>query len=151
MNEHESAAMWKLYARTNEAVAIKSTVKRLRKSLPKNEELLIGRMKYIDYKKEYIEQKSLTDRFFYKRKSFKYEEEVRVVVFNMDEKWGSKFQVIEVDGGIYIATKLGSLIEEIYIAPNSPNWFLELVENATNLHKINKPIVRTSLDDGALY
>jgi len=151
MNEHESAAMWKLYARTNEAVAIKSTVKRLRKSLPKNEELLIGQMKYIDYKKEYIEQKSLTERFFYKRNSFKYEEEVRVVIFNMDEKWGSKFQVTEVDGGIYITTKLGSLIEEIYIAPNSPNWFLELVENAANLHKINKPIVRTSLDDGALY
>lgn len=151
MSEHESAAMWRLYARTNEAVAVKSTVKRLRKSLPKNEELLIGQMKYIDYKKEYIEEKSLTDRFFHKRKSFKYEEEVRVVIFNMNEKWDVKFQTTEVDGGIYITTKLGDLIEEIYVAPNSPNWFLELVENTANLHKINKPIIRTSLDDSALY
>ena len=34
INTHESAAMWKLYAKTNEAVCIQSTYKRLRAALP---------------------------------------------------------------------------------------------------------------------
>ncbi|MEK6754152.1 MAG: hypothetical protein AABZ00_17975 [Chloroflexota bacterium] len=151
LNEYESAAMWKLYAQTNEAVAIKSTVKYLRESLPKYDELLIGRVKYIDYKKEYMEEVPLVDRFFYKRKSFEYEEEVRVVIFNLNEKWDSRFQAVEVNGGIYVKTKIDSLIDEIYVAPNSPNWFQELVENVAKLYGINKPVIRTSLDDKALY
>ena len=151
MNEYESAAMWKLYARTNEAVAIKSTVKHLHESLPKYDKLLIGKVKYMDYKKEYMEERSLADRFFYKRKSFEYEEEVRVVVFNLNEKWDAKFQVTEVDDGVYIKTKIDSLIDEIYVAPNSPNWFQELVENVVALYAIKKPVIRTSLDDRALY
>lgn len=57
MKEYESAAMWRLYAQTNEAVAIKSTFKRLRESLPNSDELLIGKVKYIDYKKERLYEK----------------------------------------------------------------------------------------------
>jgi hypothetical protein len=34
MNEHESAALWKLYSGSNEAVCIRSTYRRLRKCLP---------------------------------------------------------------------------------------------------------------------
>ncbi len=151
MNEHESAAMWKLYTRTNEAVAIKSTVKRLRDSLPKYDELLIGRTRYMDYKVGSIEQESLVDRFFYKRKSFDYEEELRVVVFNLNEWWDKKFQVIEVEGGAYIKTKIDVLINKIYVAPNSPEWFQELVNKVARLYGINKKTIRTSLDDKALY
>lgn len=151
MNEHESAAMWKLYAHTNEAIAIKSTIKRLHDSLPKHKKLLIGKVKYIDYKNEHLEEESLTDRFFCKRQSFKYEEEARVVVLNLNQKWNFKFKAVESESGVYIETKIDSLIEEIYVAPNSPNWFQELVENIIKLYAINKPVIRTSLDDKALY
>jgi hypothetical protein len=151
MNENESAAMWKLYAQTNEAVAIKSTVKCLRGSLPKYKEIYIGKVKYINYKGEHLEENSLIDRFFYKRKSFAYEEEVRVFIFNLNEKWGTEFQAVEVDGGVYLKTEINSLINEIYIAPNSPSWFHELVENVAQLYGISKPVVRTSLDDKVLY
>ena len=151
MNKHESAAMWKLYARTNEAVAIKSSINRLRESLPKHDELLIGRTNYIDYKKENIKEESLADRFFYKRKSFEYEEEVRVAVFNIKEKWDKKFQAVETEGGVYIKAKIDVLINKIYVAPNSPKWFQELVNKISRLYGINKKARRTSLDDEALY
>ena len=47
MSEHESAAMWKLYARTEEAVCIRSTYARLQKALP--DDVYLGRVQYIDY------------------------------------------------------------------------------------------------------
>lgn len=105
----------------------------------------------MDYKREYIEEESLIDRFFYKRQSFKYEEEARVVVFNLNEKWGTRFQAVETEGGVYIKIKIDNLIDEIYVAPNSPDWFQELVENVIKLYTMNKPVIRTSLDDRALY
>ncbi len=36
ISDNESAAMWKLYAQTKEAIAIQSTYKRLHELLPKN-------------------------------------------------------------------------------------------------------------------
>jgi hypothetical protein len=47
MNEHESAAMWSLYLRSNEGVCIQSTYRRLRSGLPKC--VFIGEVNYIDY------------------------------------------------------------------------------------------------------
>lgn len=53
-SEHESMAMWRLYASSNEpkGVAIKSTVGRLRKAIGYEAE--IGRIDYIDYSKTWL-------------------------------------------------------------------------------------------------
>ncbi len=151
MKEYESAAMWKLYTQTNEAVAIKSTFRRLQESLPRSDKLLIGKVKYIDYKKERLGEKFITDRFFYKRKSYEHEEEIRVVLFNLNDEWPSSIQVVETEGGVYIKIQIDTLIDKVYVAPNSPDWFRELVENIVRLYGIHKEVIRTSLDDKALY
>jgi hypothetical protein len=52
MNEHESAAMWKLYSSSNEAVCIQSTYRRLRCSL--EESVMIGEINYINYEMQRI-------------------------------------------------------------------------------------------------
>ncbi len=151
MKEYESAAMWKLYTQTNEAVAIKSTFRRLQESLPRSDKLLIGKVKYRDYKKERLGEKFITDRFFYKRKSYEHEEEIRVVLFNLNDEWPSSIQVVETEGGVYIKIQIDTLIDKVYVAPNSPDWFRELVENIVRLYGIHKEVIRTSLDDKALY
>jgi hypothetical protein len=100
MNEHESAAMWRLYARTKEAVAIQSTYARLRDCLPPEVNMgtveadesfgwrieqrglvYLGEVEYIDVATEAIPQQGfrLTP-FMYKRKSFEHEHEVRAVI-----------------------------------------------------------------------
>ena len=151
MKEYETAAMWKLYARTNEAVAIKSTCKQLKNSLPNWDHLLIGKVKYLDYNKEQMEAKSITDRFFHKTKSYEHEEEVRAVLINLSEDWPSFIPVTETETGVYIKTQIDNLIDKVYVAPTSPNWFQELVENILNLYGVHKEVKRTSLDDKALY
>jgi len=151
MKEYESAAMWNLYAKTNEAVAIMSSNKRLRESLPSFDQLLVGQVRYIDYKNENMEERYITDRFFYKRKSYEHEEEIRVVLLNLQDEFPSAIHPVETEDGVYIRTEISELIDKIYVAPNSPEWFRELVERIINLYGLHKEVKRTSLDDKALY
>ena len=51
MNENESAAMWKLYSSSSEAVCIRSTYRRLRLCLPQC--VLVGEVNYINYEIEF--------------------------------------------------------------------------------------------------
>ena len=146
MKEYESAAMWQLYAQSNEAVAIRSTVKLLRESLPPFSQLFIGGVKYIDYRVESISEKYITDRFFYKRKSFEHEEEIRAILLNLNPNWLSTIHAVESQGGVYIKVKVDTLIDKIFVAPKSPAWFKELVENIIRLYGIQKDVERTSLD-----
>jgi hypothetical protein len=55
MNEHESAAMWKLYLKSDEGIAIQSTYRKLRESITDDEKVYLGVVKYIDYEKEWID------------------------------------------------------------------------------------------------
>jgi hypothetical protein len=54
--EHESAAMWNLYVRSQEGIAVQSTYQRLVNSLAGygEFEIFIGMMRYIDYQAEFI-------------------------------------------------------------------------------------------------
>ena len=80
MNEHESAAMWKLYLKSNEGIAIQSTYRKLRLSLIDEEKVFLGVVKYIDYEKEWIDAGNLFSPFVHKRRSFEHEREVRALV-----------------------------------------------------------------------
>ncbi|MGE4290089.1 MAG: hypothetical protein AB7E36_15495 [Salinivirgaceae bacterium] len=70
MNEHESAAMWKLYLNSNEGIAIQSTYSRLKESLIDKYPIHLGLVKYIDYENDYFESGNHLLPFLHKRKSF---------------------------------------------------------------------------------
>src|SRR5262249_52953837 len=82
MNEYESAAMWKVYLRSNEGVAIQSTFGRLISCLGRERRfsIYIGRVAYIDYRTGVIPESSEYEPFLHKRKSFEYEREVRALI-----------------------------------------------------------------------
>jgi len=54
INEYESFAMWQIFTKNNEGLAIQSTIGRLKKALhsEKRTEQQIGQVNYIDYKKK---------------------------------------------------------------------------------------------------
>jgi hypothetical protein len=80
LNEYESAAMWAIYSRFNSGIAIQSTYNRLVKSFSRcKEPIYIGKVKYIDYSNEWIDNDNILQRFIHKRKSFAYENELRVI------------------------------------------------------------------------
>ena len=121
-NEFESFAMWQIFTKNNEGLAIQSTIGRLKAALypEKHTEQHIGEVNYIDYKKEHIPFDDTFFPFLFKRKSFEYEHEVRVI----SDVSGSNIQV---NDGLKINVDIEQLIEKIYIHPKSENWYKNLV------------------------
>ncbi|MBP6182163.1 hypothetical protein [Flavobacterium sp.] len=122
INEYESFAMWQIFTQNSEGLAIQSTIGRLQKALhPEvNFNQYIGEVNYIDYKKEYIPFDDMFFPFLFKRKSFQYEREVRIISDVADN-------TIKINDGLKINVDINELIEKIYIHPKSENWYKNLV------------------------
>jgi hypothetical protein len=122
INEYESFAMWQIFTQNSEGLAIQSTIGRLQKALEveKDFKQYIGEVNYIDYKKEYIPFDDMFFPFLFKRKSFQYEREVRILA-DLSE------QEIKINDGLKIDVDINQLIEKIYIHPKSENWYKKLV------------------------
>lgn len=121
-NEYESFAMWQIFTKNNEGLAIQSTIGRLKKALEVEKHIMqyIGEVNYIDYKKEYIPFEDTFFPFLFKRKSFQYEREIRII---SDVSNSKKL----IDDGLKIDVTINQLIEKIYIHPKSENWYKNLV------------------------
>ena len=122
INEYESFAMWQIFTQNSEGLAIQSTIGRLQKSLDveKDFKQYIGEVNYIDYKKEYIPFDDMFFPFLFKRKSFQYEREIRILA-------DLSKQEIKINDGLKIDIDINQLIEKIYIHPKSENWYKKLV------------------------
>lgn len=121
-NEYESFAMWQIFTKNNEGLAIQSTIGRLKEALKaeKHFEQHIGNVNYIDYKKEYIPFEDTFFPFLFKRKSFQYEREIRIISDVSTSK-------ISLNDGLKIDVDINLLIEKVYIHPKSENWYKNLV------------------------
>jgi len=122
VNEYESYAMWQIFTQKSEGLAIQSTLGRLEGALaPELQfEQFIGEVNYIDYKKEYIPFDNTFFPFLFKRKSFQYEREIRIIS-------DLSAHNITIGNGLKVDVDLHYLIEKIYIHPKSENWYKNLV------------------------
>lgn len=139
-NDFESEAMWNLYTtNSKEGIAIKTSYKKLYNSLSKNPDIQIGRINYIDYSKRFV---GINDSFWFKRKSFQHEREVRAIIKDLNHK--DEF-------GKLIEVKLSTLIEEVYVSPNSQSWFKDLVQETTNGYGIKRKIKWSKMNEDPFY
>ncbi|MFK9119548.1 hypothetical protein ACJEBK_22090 [Peribacillus frigoritolerans] len=136
LNNTESAAMWDLYLRSGEGIAIKSNIEKLTNSI--QDDISIGQVQYIDYFKDMASDNTY-ESLFYKRNSFSHENEFRLIHFDDIEE--PKFQ----EYGVPIISDLNHLIDEIYVAPTAPKWFVETVASVVKKYNIDKPIRQSSL------
>jgi hypothetical protein len=122
INQYESFAMWQIFTQNSEGLAIQSTIGRLQNAVipEKKYKQYIGEVNYIDYKKEYIPFEDMFFPFLFKRKSFQYEREVRILTDIGDEN-------VKINEGMKIDVDINQLIEKIYIHPKSENWYKNLV------------------------
>ncbi len=145
INEYESFAMWQIFTQNSEGLAIQSTIGRLQKALDpeKNLKQYIGQVNYIDYKKEYIPFDDMFFPFLFKRKSFQYEREVRIISDTSDTK-------ININDGIKINVDINQLIDKIYIHPKSENWYKNLVIQLVSKLGFNIEIEKSDLESDIL-
>ena len=141
MNEHESAAMWKLYAKSEEAVAIKSRFNLLLGEL--NEEAFVGTVDYINFEEDPIPGGNLLYPYVYKRLSFAHEREVRAVIIDLHSDYAPNSLI---PCGVEQPVNLANLIELIYVAPTCSKWFADLVRMVCRRYSVSATVHQSSLD-----
>lgn len=152
MNDFESAALWSIYSKSNQGVAIQLTYKRLIKSLEDYpEDVQIGTVKYIDYRSDVIEFGNSFLPILHKRKSFEHEKEIRAVILPINElsnRISDDCREIKpvLPEGVNIPIDLGRSIERIYLAPTTKPWIKELLQSIMDKNGIDIPLEQSSLD-----
>ena len=131
--------MWKLYSKdVTNAIAIQTTAGHLYEALDREPCISIGKVKYIDLKKRFT---SINGAFWYKRKSFEYEKEVRAIIKKHDFK----------KKGIYIPVNIDKLIDGIYISPYASEWFVDVVKSVVDKYNINIPVSYSQMVEKPFY
>ncbi len=144
-NECESFAMWQIFTQNNEGLAIQSTLGRIQKALEVDTtyKQYIGEVNYIDYKKDFIPFEDDFFPFLFKRKSFQYEREVRIITDLSHVK-------LKMDHGLKIPVDINRLIERIYIHPKSELWYKNLVIDLVHRLGFDFKIEKSDLESDIL-
>lgn len=146
-NKDENYAMWNIYAKGNNGLAIKTSYKRLKDSFHCTAKpIYIGKVIYYDEHSESIPLKGSFLPFLWKRRIYEYEKEVRCcsLVSEADEKdftWDEQ----GIYNGLLIPVDLDTLIDSIYISPYSPKWFRELITTLNDHFGIRAEIIHSGV------
>lgn len=145
LNEYESAAMWDLYLKSNEGIAIQTTFDRIKRSLKACKEgVYVGEVEYIDHTMQGNYYGTVLSPFFTKRLSFKHEEEVRLVYSAEanNEDFTSKYREVL---GHNIKVDISELIERVYISPDADYWFVDVVKSVLEKFDMDVEVIHSKL------
>ncbi|EHU6506979.1 DUF2971 domain-containing protein [Vibrio cholerae] len=152
---HESDAMWQLYADKWRGVAIQTSVNKLITSikpfrlLPEygEEELLVGNVVYKDLINEKLTV-SFSERFWFKHIAFKWENEFRLAI---SLRVAEEFGVSIPEFGIKVAFDIPSLIERIHLGPSLSEENIEQIIRCANEVGLGDKVQVSSLLGMPLY
>jgi hypothetical protein len=134
-SEYESEAMWKLYSKSGQAIAIESTVKQLREAIINKDGVTIDSVRYLDFDKD---TKDKRHPLFQKRKSFEHEKELRASILLEEKDYGK---------GAFVKCDLNSLINKIHVSPFVEAFIKDDIEKLCSgkIQMINKPVIHSPL------
>lgn len=149
LNEYESSNLWQIYSR-DKGIAIQSTVGKLKNCFRNYTEsdVHLFQVKYIDYDKEAIDDIGwIFATSIHKRKEFEDEKELRALIsFSPAKK-----SYYENKDGINVKVDVDTLIEQIYLSPQSPSWHFFLVENILERFGLRKTVQKSKLSQKPEY
>ncbi|OLS19163.1 MAG: hypothetical protein HeimC2_42480 [Candidatus Heimdallarchaeota archaeon LC_2] len=154
LSEYESMAMWDIYTKSNNGIAIQSDYSSLKECLHNNHYTFqIGMVNYINYETDGIRADNLFNPFLCKRRSYEHEKELRAISWWESSDKGGKALVIGKSNpiGISIKTSPTKLIKKVYINPNSPNWILDTITKIVKRYNYNIPVIKSQLDSQAIF
>ena len=151
-NDTESEAMWRLYSREREGIAIKTTFERLRDSFTTDETILIGRVNYVDYQTHFTREDNTFGAYLDKRKSFEHEREVRAIVQKFPSKNGAIDLTTDIcEVGIGFDVDINLLVHEVVVDARTDDWFLGLIKSIADRYDMNAPVTRSVLAEGPSF
>ena len=176
-NEEESMAMWEKYQLPNSGIAIKTTMRNLKNSLSDELDVFIGQIRYssfahyeINYTYDYwsAERSDITRiyfPYFYKRKAFEYEHEVRLIIDTyplVNDYFNKHIGDIPIETllqtgfpeiwetGVSLKVDVEPLIGEtgeIIISPYTEDWVTEAVRSVVHQYGFDFKVNRSTLLD----
>jgi len=145
INNNESAAMWKVYAKSSDAICVRTNYNALVSVLP--DDVCTGVIRYIDYGSDMIENRNLLSPFLVKRRSFAYEQEARAVLLEpLHELQSQNMPMVR-----EIPIDINRLIERVYVSPASPPWFREVIVTLSQSYGLTATIRQSEIDSVPLF
>lgn len=140
-NFDENMAMWEIYGKDSNAIAVQTTVENIRNATDpyslRGHSLI---MKPVEYKNaDEVKGVLLYEEcFFRKRRPYRYEEEVRISLDTYNIHSPTKDNPY----GYTLPSELNLLIEEIIVHPDSADWFFSVVNSICNKYGIKSIVSR---------
>ncbi|TAL63078.1 MAG: hypothetical protein EPN88_12705 [Bacteroidetes bacterium] len=140
-NFDENMAMWEIYGKNSNAIAVQTTVKKVRDSVdPSGLQGFSLIMKDVQYKNadEVKGDINYEECFFRKRRPYEYEKEVRISLDTYDVRAPTKKN----PDGFVLSCELNMFIEEIIVHPDSDDRFFNVVNSICSKYDIHASISR---------
>ena len=149
---HESEAMWRLYSRETDGIAIKTDFSSFKKSLTDSQRICVGKVNYVDYEDHFIPENNSLSSYLHKRQSFEHEREVRAIARITPIKDGKMDLSQDIcDIGKYFQVDLSLLIQEVVVAPYAPDWLLELIKSVATRYDLMASVKKSPLADNPTW
>lgn len=149
-SEHESAAMWKLYLQSPEGISIRTDHDSLVKALqPSPIWIRTSLVRYVDYETTVVPLSNMLFPFLHKRLSFIHENELRALIWRMEDV--NVRQIPPVAKSVSVDIDPKQLIKAVHVAPTAPTWFADLVQAVVRRYGLACDVVRSSLYDRPTY
>ena len=159
LSSYESVALWRLYVGDGNGVAIESTFRRLADAVHgERRPIFIGRVKYIDYDRDFIPEGNALYPFIRKRRSFEYEREVRALTSSLfggvmpeHHEPGESVLIPPSPDGLVVPVDLERLILRVRVSPVSPPWFTELVHDVIKRYDQRFAVAQSDIEGDPVY
>lgn len=147
LSENESMAMWKIYSKSK-GIAIQTRVGNLKKAFDRSGyDVNIGQIFYTDVPIDHSDGWTV-DKFMScltKQKCFEYEKELRALI------WDTTRTAREPDGSIKVPIEVNSLVENVYLSPESEDPLMDNVRNLMVNHGISTTPIKSKILDSPCF
>jgi hypothetical protein len=143
MADGESDMHWRIYGRSDEGVAIRSTVGQMKMAFDSNRDraVHIGEVRYVDFSKVQFPSNNGFWPIMHKRLAFQNDKELRAVV------WESGAEGPFDKKGVHVAVDVPALIQEVVISPIADTSRVDTVCDIVRRFGHSFPIRRSTLLD----
>lgn len=151
--DHESNAMWHVYGKGANCVALTTTLGELKECFGPfvDYDVLIGQIEYIDYSKALLDESNYLLPLLHKAPFYSYEREIRCLI--MDNGDNSLFDDHEpspwanlmgessrpYSRGTYVPVDISKLLKGVVIGPRADEWFIETVQDVLHTYGVDVP------------
>jgi hypothetical protein len=141
----DSMAMWGLYGKQTNALAITTTVGRLNNEIINSDYINYMYIRKVNYIKHWhdpeVSISPYSNIFSYKVTAYSYEKEVRVIL----DLFNQKHNISRTVEGFTVPINLNDLLRSIVISPEAPEWFYQLIQKIVLKYELSTKVKRSKL------